>query len=105
MILHPLPALPIQRNERNHLRSTKAIILPVLPPILLAALETPAAALLIPDPAELVTLLKPSVALLCTFFAVSAAFSVVVEAYLRVASWRDWRKSAREEVDIAIDIA
>ena len=60
--------------------------------------------MLIPDPAELVTLLNPSVALLCTFFAVSAAFSVVVEAFLRVTSWRDWRKSTREGVDIAIDI-
>jgi hypothetical protein len=56
-------------------------------------------------PAVLVTLLKPSLALLCAFFAASVAFSAVVDWNRRAAGARACLSRTRDVEDIAIDIS
>lgn len=60
--------------------STKEINLPVLPPTLLKALRAPEPAFDIAEPAELVTLVRPSEAFDVAFEAVSFAFEAVSAA-------------------------
>ena len=66
---------------------------PIRPPILLAELLTPCAALLTPDPADEVTLDRPSEALDVAADAVSFPFAAVLEAASEVVE--AWRRADR----------
>ena len=85
-----------------HIHSTKAIILPVLPPTLPSALRAPEPAFDRAEPAELETLLRPSEALDAEEDAVSFALAAVSAAEeacrncCRRRRSRDWRRTALE---------